>query len=88
VITAGTAMREAIAAIRQAGGEPTGALIALDRQEKGTGDLSAVQESKQSLGIEVTSIIRLDDLIAYLETSEDYVGNLEAVAEYRQRYGV
>jgi orotate phosphoribosyltransferase len=88
VITAGTAMREAIAAIRQAGGEPTGALIALDRQEKGTGDLSAVQETKQSLGIEVTSIIRLDDLIAYLETSEDYVGNLEAVAEYRQRYGV
>ncbi len=88
VITAGTATRDAIAAIRQAGGEPTGALIALDRQEKGTGDLSAVQEAKQSLGVEVTSIIRLDDLIAYLETTEDYVGNLEAVAEYRQRYGV
>ena len=88
VITAGTAMREAIAAIRQAGGEPVGTLIALDRQEKGTGDLSAVQEAKQSLGINVTSIIRLDDLIAYLETAEDYVGNLEAVAEYRQRYGV
>ena len=88
VITAGTATRDAIAAIRQAGGEPTGALIALDRQEKGTGDLSAVQEAKQSLGVEVTSIIRLDDLIAYLETAEDYVGNLEAVAEYRQRYGV
>jgi orotate phosphoribosyltransferase len=88
VITAGTATRDAIAAIRQAGGEPAGALIALDRQEKGTGDLSAVQEAKQSLGVEVTSIIRLDDLIAYLETAEDYVGNLEAVAEYRQRYGV
>ena len=88
VITAGTAMKEAIAAIRQAGGEPSGALIALDRQEKGTGDLSAVQESKQSLGIDVTSIIRLDDLITYLETSEDYVGNLEDVAEYRQLYGV
>ncbi|MEE8236444.1 MAG: orotate phosphoribosyltransferase [Gammaproteobacteria bacterium] len=88
VITAGTATRDAIAAIRQAGGEPAGALIALDRQEKGTGDLSAVQEAKQSLGVEVTSIIRLDDLIGYLETAEDYVGNLEAVAEYRQRYGV
>jgi len=88
VITAGTATRDAIAAIRQAGGEPAGALIALDRQEKGTGDLSAVQEAKQSLGVEVTSIIRLDDLIAYLETAEDYVGNLEAVADYRQRYGV
>jgi len=88
VITAGTATRDAIAAIRQAGGEPAGALIALDRQEKGTRDLSAVQEAKQSLGVEVTSIIRLDDLIAYLETAEDYVGNLEAVAEYRQRYGV
>lgn len=88
VITAGTATRDAIATIRQAGGEPAGALIALDRQEKGTGDLSAVQEAKQSLGVEVTSIIRLDDLIAYLETAEDYVGNLEAVAEYRQRYGV
>ncbi|MCZ6516471.1 MAG: orotate phosphoribosyltransferase [Gammaproteobacteria bacterium] len=88
VITAGTATRDAIAAIRQAGGEPAGALIALDRQEKGTGDLSAVQEAKQSLGVEVTSIIRLDDLIAYLETAEDYVGNLEAVAEYRHRYGV
>ena len=88
VITAGTSTREAIATIRQAGGEPAGALIALDRQEKGTGKLSAVQETKQSLGIKVTSIVRLDDLIAYLETTEDYVGSLEAVAEYRQRYGV
>ena len=42
----------------------------------------------QSLGIKVTSIIRLDDLIAYLETAEDYFDNLKAVAEYRQRYGI
>ena len=88
VITAGTATREAIAIIRQAGGAPASVLIALDRQEKGAGDLSAVQETKQSLGIKVTSIVRLDDLIAYLETAEDYVGNLKAVAEYRRRYGV
>jgi orotate phosphoribosyltransferase len=89
VITAGTAVREAVAAIRQAGGEPAGVLIALDRQEKGAGELSAVQEIRHTLGIEVTSIIRLEDLIAYLETADDPAAKqLESMAEYRRCYGI
>jgi orotate phosphoribosyltransferase len=88
VITAGTAIRDAIEIIRGAGGEPAGILIALDRQERGTGELSAVQQVHRDFGIPVVSILQLDDLIDHLETSEEYGGHLRAVQEYRQRYGV
>jgi orotate phosphoribosyltransferase len=88
VITAGTAIRGAIDIIQRAGGEPAGILIALDRQERGTGELSAVQEVQQSFGIPVVSILQLDDLIDHLETSEEYGGHLRTVEEYRRRYGI
>ena len=71
VITAGTAIREAFEIIRSAGGRPAGVLLALDRQEKGTGTLSAVQEVEETMSIPVASIIRLEDLIAHLAKVPD-----------------
>jgi orotate phosphoribosyltransferase len=88
VITAGTAVREAYQLISAAGAEVAGLAISLDRQERGQGALSAVQELKQSLGIEVSSIIQLNDLIDILEDSTEYAEYLEPVVEYRRKYGV
>ncbi|MGI9308319.1 MAG: orotate phosphoribosyltransferase [Gammaproteobacteria bacterium] len=88
VITAGTAIREAVAIIRQAGGETSGVLIALDRQEKGTGELSAVQEVEQDAGIPVRSIIQLSDLIDHLEIAGDNQNALDAITAYRTEYGI
>ena len=87
VITAGTAIREAIEIIRSAGGEVAGVLLALDRQEKGSGELSAVQEVEQNLDIPVFSIIRLTDLITHLESQADSPELLASVKDYRARYG-
>lgn len=88
VITAGTAVREAYQIISAGGGEVAGLAISLDRQERGQGALSAVQELKQSLGTPVSSIIRLNDLINILEESNEYADYLEAVVAYRRKYGV
>ena len=88
VITAGTAVREAHDIITSNGAEVAGLAISLDRQERGQGSLSAVQELKSSLGIPVTSIIQLDDLIENLEESRDYAEFLGPVVDYRRRYGV
>ncbi len=87
VITAGTAIREAVDIIEAAGGTPAGIIIALDRQERGAEVLSAVQEVEQQYSIPVASIIRLDDLIEHLETSEEYGGHLANVSAYRDQYG-
>ncbi|MCP4000718.1 MAG: orotate phosphoribosyltransferase [Gammaproteobacteria bacterium] len=87
VITAGTAIREAIEIIQTAGGKITGVLLALDRQEKGTGDLSAVQEVEQQLGIPVLSIIQLADLIEHLNKRSNSSKTLAAMHDYRARYG-
>lgn len=88
VITAGTAIREALEIIATAGGKPAGVLLALDRQEKGTGDLSAVQEIEQQAGIPVLSIIQLADLIEHLEKQPESAEILASVKAYRDRYGV
>jgi len=88
VITAGTAVREAYKIISAAGAEVAGLVISLDRQERGQGALSAVQELKQSLDIPVLSIIRLNDLIDTLEESGEYEQYLEPVLAYRKKYGV
>lgn len=88
VITAGTAIRESVEIIHRAGAQPTGVLIALDRQEKGTGELSAVQEVEQGFGVKVASIVNLDDLVEHLESNPEYGQFLPLVADYRQRYGV
>jgi orotate phosphoribosyltransferase len=88
VITAGTAVREAYQIISAAGAEVTGLVISLDRQERGQGPYSAVQELKQSLGIPVISIVQLDDLIDILEESSEYEEFLAPVLSYRKQYGV
>lgn len=88
VITAGTAIRESMQIIDAAGAKPAGVLIALDRQEKGTGKLSAIQEVEQQYGIPVLSIIKLENLITYLEQQPDMQANLEAVRAYREKYGI
>ncbi len=88
VITAGTAVREAYRIISSEGADVAGLVISLDRQERGQGPYSAVQELKSSLGIPVISIIRLDDLIETLEESGEYDAFLEPVVNYRRQYGV
>ena len=87
VITAGTAIREAIDIITAAGAQPAGVVLALDRQERGTGQLSAVQEVEQTLHLPVTSILKLQDLIEYLERSGN-ASQLAATRAYRGQYGV
>ena len=87
VITAGTAIREAVDIITAAGAQPVGVVLALDRQERGTGQLSAVQEVEQTLRLPVTSILKLDDLIEYLEGSGN-ASQLAATRAYRAQYGV
>ena len=88
VITAGTAVREVYQIISVTGAEVAGLTISLDRQERGQGALSAVQELKQSLGIPVMAIIQLNDLIETLEESSEYGEFLDPVLEYRKTYGV
>ncbi len=88
VITAGTAVREAYRIISGAGAEIAGLAISLDRQERGQGALSAVQELRQALGIPVISIIKLNDLIDILEESSEYAAFLEPVVAYRKKFGV
>ncbi len=88
VITAGTAVREAYRIIVAAGAEIAGLMISLDRQERGQGPLSAVQELRASLGIPVVSIVQLGDLVETLEESNEYAAFLEPVLTYRRKYGV
>lgn len=88
VISAGTSVRESIELIRAAGAEPCGVAIALDRMERGQGELSAVQEVQRNYGIPVVSIATLDDLLGYLQGEAALVQNLAAVQSYRNRYGV
>ena len=88
VITAGTAIREAVDIIRTNGADCASVMIAMDRQEKGQGDKSAVQEVQDDYGIGVHSIISLSDLIDYLATDVQYASQLESMKAYREEYGV
>ncbi|MGC2048266.1 MAG: orotate phosphoribosyltransferase [Gallionella sp.] len=88
VISAGTSVRESIGLIRSAGAEPCGVVIALDRMERGQGELSAAQEVQSSYGIPVISIATLDDLLGYLQEEAEMVQNLHATQSYRDKYGV
>jgi orotate phosphoribosyltransferase len=88
VITAGTAIRESETLIEAAGARPAGVLIALDRQERGRGERSAVQEVEETMGVPVISIIALADLIEHLESKAGHGPELAAVAAYRDAYGV
>jgi len=88
VITAGTALREAVEIIHSQGASAAGVVIALDRQERGQGDRSAIQEVEQELGLKVISIARLDDLIDFVHQQEELTPQLAAISAYRQEYGV
>jgi orotate phosphoribosyltransferase len=87
VISAGTSVRESVDLIREAGATPAAVVIALDRQERGQGKLSAVQEVEQNYGIPVISIAGLSDLIDYLSGHPELESKLAAVHAYRVRYG-
>jgi len=88
VITAGTAIRESMEIIKAQGAELAGVLIALDRQERGKGELSAIQEVERDFGTKVVSIIGLKDLIQYLEGKPELAAHLDAVKAYRAEFGV
>lgn len=88
VITAGTAIREAIGMITGEGAEVAGVAIGLDRQERGQGERSAIQELEQDEKLRVVSIVKLADIVEYLErqsNDENLVGRIRA---YRSQYGV
>ncbi|MBX9916042.1 MAG: orotate phosphoribosyltransferase [Nitrosomonas sp.] len=87
VISAGTSVRESVELIKTANATPGGVVIALDRMERGTGELSAVQEVQQTHGLTVTPIIDLDDLVAYLHHHPELAQHLQAVQRYRDQYG-
>jgi orotate phosphoribosyltransferase len=88
VITAGTAIGEAMEIIDAAGAKAAGVVIALDRQEKGKGELSAIQEVEKNFGLKVASIITLTDLMDYLKGNDSMTEHLEAIEAYRNQYGV
>ena len=88
VISAGTSVRESVELIRAAGATPAAVLIALDRQERGQSDLSAVQEVERNYGIPVLSVATLTDLIDYLSGHPDLENKLAAVRAYRSSYGI
>jgi orotate phosphoribosyltransferase len=88
VITAGTAIRESVDVIRALGAEPAGVVIALDREERGRTELSAVQEVRTQFGVPVAAIVRLRELVAYLAGQADAGAQLAAIEAYRTRYGV
>ncbi|VEI46425.1 orotate phosphoribosyltransferase [Actinobacillus equuli] len=88
VITAGTAIRESMEIINANQAELAGVLIALNRKEKGKGELSAIQEVERDYGCQVFSIVDFDDLLQFIEKSEQYVPYLAAMKAYREQYGV
>jgi len=88
VITAGTAIRESMEIIKANGADLAGVLVAIDRQEKGKGELSAIQEVERDFGCAVISIVSLGDVVSYLEEQDGMETHLEAVKTYRAQYGV
>ncbi len=88
VITAGTAVREVMEIIESAGAQPAAVLIGLNRQEKGQGELSAIQEIEQAYSIPVISIINLEHIISYLEEQSGQAEMVARIHAYRDTYGV
>ena len=88
VITAGTAIRESMDIINAHKAELAGVLIALDRQEKGKAELSAIQEVERDYDAKVISIVQLADVVSYLETLPEMQPHLDSVQAYRAQYGI
>ncbi|HAS62374.1 MAG TPA: orotate phosphoribosyltransferase, partial [Vibrio sp.] len=88
VITAGTAIREVMQIIQTQGAQAAGVLIALDRQERGTGALSAIQEGERDFNMPVISIVSLQQVLEYLAGNDELRHHLSAVERYREDYGI
>jgi len=88
VITAGTAIREVMTLIQNAAATPAAVIVALDRQERGKGELSAIQEVERDFGIPVISIVRLEQIISFLEEAGDQPEHLEQIRRYRTEFGI
>ena len=88
VITAGTAIREVMTLINDHGATPAATVIALNRMERGKGELSAIQEVERDYGMQVVSIISLDHLVEYLSEQGDKATELAAIQAYRDQYGI
>jgi len=88
VISAGTSVRESVEIIRENGATPAGVIIALDRQERGQQDRSAIDEVKADYNMPVASIVRLEQLITYLSEKPDSADALARIKAYRDQYGV
>lgn len=88
VISAGTSVRESMGIIEQQGAQAAGVVIALDRQEKGQGELSAIQEVERDYSVAVAGIVKLKDLVIFLQEKGDSPQQLQAIQHYRENYGV
>lgn len=88
VITAGTAVREVMQIISAAGATPAAVMVALDRQERGNGELSAIQEVERDFNIPVVSIVSLNQILGFLEDDRELRKYLPAVQDYRDQYGI
>ncbi|HDL7825541.1 TPA: orotate phosphoribosyltransferase [Yersinia enterocolitica] len=88
VITAGTAIRESMEIINAQGATLAGVMISLDRQERGRGEISAIQEVERDYHCKVIAIVTLSDVISYLEEKPEMAAHLAAVRHYREQYGV
>lgn len=88
VITAGTAIRQSMSLIEQAGAQPVAVIVALDRQEVGPNGKSAIQEIEQVYNIPVIAIARLDDLLEYAHSNSELSSQLKVLTAYRQSYGI
>jgi len=88
VITAGTAIRESLGIIRAAGAQAVGVAVLLDRQERGQGELSAIQEVEREHGLKVLPIAGLADLVELMRSEAKFASRLGAVEAYRARFGV
>ena len=86
VITAGTSVRESVGIIRAAGATPAGVLIALDRQERGLNDSSAIQEINENFAMPVIAIITLENIVEYL--TDDASDHVNAIRDYQCLYGI
>jgi orotate phosphoribosyltransferase len=87
VITAGTAIREVIDLVTAAGAQLAGVIVAIDRQERGTGDVSAIGQVRADHGVDVRAIVTLDDVVEYVSDAPVYAPHLPAMQSYRAQYG-
>jgi orotate phosphoribosyltransferase len=88
VITAGTAIREVMEIVDAAGAKAVGIVVAVDRQERGQADLSAIQEVERDFGVSVISIITLSQIIQYIEETGRHAEHLDAIRGYREEFGI